>query len=99
MTSTPVSRCNSKQTQQFTACSGSFLERCAPTAHLFTLKNPTEATTGGDGNEEEDDFHTDDGEDMEVDTPALQKRKKVRVRLINVHFDGGGGGGGFAGTP
>ncbi|TWW66135.1 Surfeit locus protein 2 [Takifugu flavidus] len=49
-------------------------------SHLFTLKNPTEATTGGDGNEEEDDFHTDDGEDMEVDTPALQKRKKVRVQ-------------------
>eukprot|EP00066_Takifugu_rubripes_P003141 XP_003965517.1 PREDICTED: surfeit locus protein 2 [Takifugu rubripes] len=47
-------------------------------SHLFTLKSPTEATTGGDGNQEEDDFHTDDGEDMEVDTPALQKRKKAQ---------------------
>lgn len=31
----------------------------------------------GDGSEEGDDFHTDDDEDMEVDKPALQKRKKV----------------------
>lgn len=48
-----------------------------PTAHLFTLKNPTEENMGGDGSEEEDDFQTDDDEDMEVDKPALQKRKKV----------------------
>lgn len=64
------------------------MECCTPTAHLFTLKNPTEGTTGGDRNEEEDDFQTDDDEDMEVDTPALQKRKKVRVRLI-VYVDSG----------
>lgn len=70
-------------------CSSSFLECCTPTAHLFTLKNPTEETTGGGGNEEEDGFRTDDGEDMEVDTPAPQKRKKVRVRLINVYVGSG----------
>lgn len=48
-----------------------------PTAHLFTLKNPTEENMEGDRSEEEDDFQTDDDEDMEVDKPALQKRKKV----------------------
>lgn len=49
-----------------------------PTAHLFTLKNPTEENMEGNGSEEEeDDFQTDDEEDMEVDKPALQKRKKV----------------------
>lgn len=68
------------------------LECCTPTAHLFTLKKPTEETTGGDGKEEEvDDFQTDEDEDMdmEVDTPALQKRKKVRVRWIGVDFESG----------
>lgn len=48
-----------------------------PTAHLFTLKNPTEENMEDDGSKEEDDFQTDDDEDMEVDQPALQKRKKV----------------------
>lgn len=48
-----------------------------PTAHLFTPKNPTEANMEGDGSEEEDGFQSDDDEDMEVDKPALQKRKKV----------------------
>uniref|UniRef100_H3CUD9 Surfeit 2 n=1 Tax=Tetraodon nigroviridis TaxID=99883 RepID=H3CUD9_TETNG len=46
--------------------------------HLFTLKNPTEEKMEGDGSGEEDDFQTDDDEDMEVDTPALQKRKKAQ---------------------
>lgn len=49
---------------------------CMSTAHLFTLKNPTEENMEGDGREE-DDFQTDDDEDMEVEKPALQKRKKV----------------------
>lgn len=74
---------------QFSPCSSSDLERCTPTAHLFTLKNPTEETTGGGRNEEEDDFQTEDDEDMEVDAPALQKRKKVRVRLIDLYSDSG----------
>lgn len=59
-----------------------------PTAHLFKLKNPTEEIMEGDGNGEEDDFQTDDDEDMEVDKPTLQKRKKVRVTFINVCIDG-----------
>lgn len=32
----------------------------------------------GDGDEEGDDFQTDEDEDMEVDNQVLQKRKKVR---------------------
>lgn len=59
-----------------------------PTADIFTLKNQTEEVMEGDGNGEEDDFQTDDDEDMEVDKPALQKRKKVRVTFINVCIDG-----------
>lgn len=43
----------------------------------------------GGGNEEEDDFQTDDDEGMEVDKPALQKRKKVRVRMISDYFESG----------
>lgn len=76
---------------QFNACSSSFLECCAPTAHLFTLKNPTEEPTGGDGNKEEDDFQTDGDEDMEAEAEAeaLHKRKKVSARSINLDWDGG----------
>lgn len=59
-----------------------------PAAHLFTLKNPTEENMEGGASEEEDDFQTDDDEDMEVETPALQKRKKVSVRFNDVDIDG-----------
>lgn len=54
-----------------------FLQICVATAHLFTLKNSTEEKMEGDGLEEEDDFQTDDDENMELDKPVLQKRKKV----------------------
>ncbi|KAI3362329.1 hypothetical protein L3Q82_012640 [Scortum barcoo] len=45
---------------------------------MFSLKNPEGESMEGDGKEEEDDFQTDEDEDMEVDTQALQKRKKVQ---------------------
>lgn len=54
------------------------MQICVATAHLFTLKNSTEEKMEGDGmEEEEDDFQTDDDENMELDKPVLQKRKKV----------------------
>ncbi|XP_070845125.1 surfeit locus protein 2 [Chaetodon trifascialis] len=45
---------------------------------LFTLKNTAEESMEGDGGEEEDDFQTDEDEEMEVDAQVLQKRKKVQ---------------------
>lgn len=48
-----------------------------PTASLFTLKNTTEENTEVNRDEEEDDFQTDEDEEMEVDAQVLQKRKKV----------------------
>lgn len=48
-----------------------------PTATIFTLKNPAEENMEGDGDEAEDDFQTDEDEEMEVDKQVLQKRKKV----------------------
>lgn len=52
-----------------------------PTATIFSLKNPAEESMEGDGGEAEDDFQTDEDEDMEVDKQVLQKRKKVRGNL------------------
>ncbi|XP_070780989.1 surfeit locus protein 2 [Enoplosus armatus] len=45
---------------------------------MFTLKNTAEESMEGDGGEEEDDFQTDEDEEMEVDKQVLQKRKKVQ---------------------
>ncbi|XP_070706857.1 surfeit locus protein 2 [Pempheris klunzingeri] len=45
---------------------------------LFTSKNQTEESMEGEGDKEEDDFQTDEEEEMEVDKQALQKRKKVQ---------------------
>lgn len=45
---------------------------------LFTLKNTTEESTEVNRDEEEDDFQTDEDEEMEVDAQVLQKRKKVQ---------------------
>lgn len=44
---------------------------------MFTLKNEVEENMEGDGDKEEDDFQTDEDEEMELDKPVLQKRKKV----------------------
>lgn len=44
---------------------------------MFSIKNPAEESMEGDGDEGEDDFQTDEDEEMEVDKQALQKRKKV----------------------
>lgn len=68
-----------------------FLKIRVPTAHLFMLKNPTEGNMEGDGGEEEDDFQTDEDEDMEVDKLEvdkleMQKRKKVSVRFISMYL-------------
>lgn len=52
-----------------------------PTATIFTLKNPAEESMEGDGDEAEDDFQTDEDEEMEVEKQVLQKRKKVRGNL------------------
>lgn len=49
-----------------------------PTATMLTIKNPAEEGMEGDGDEEGDDFQTDEDEEMEVDKQVLQKRKKVR---------------------
>lgn len=49
---------------------------------MFTLKNSEEESMkGGEEEEEEDDdddFQTDEEEEMEMDTQAVQKRKKAR---------------------
>lgn len=45
---------------------------------VFTLKNPAEESMEGEKAEEEDDFLTDEEEDMEVDKQVVQKRKKVQ---------------------
>nr|XP_019937289.1 PREDICTED: surfeit locus protein 2 [Paralichthys olivaceus] len=45
---------------------------------IFTLKNPAEEDMEGDGNEEGDDFQTDEDEGMEVDKQEVQKRNKVQ---------------------
>ncbi|XP_058473477.1 surfeit locus protein 2 [Solea solea] len=45
----------------------------------FTLKDPEAGEISkGDGEKEEDDFQTDEDEEMEVDEQASQKRKKVQ---------------------
>lgn len=45
---------------------------------MFSLKNPeVESTAGGENDKEEHDFQTGEDEEMEVDTHAVQKRKKV----------------------
>lgn len=45
---------------------------------MFTLKNPAEESMEGEKDEEEDDFQTDEDEEMEVDKQVVQKRKKVQ---------------------
>ncbi|KAA8584543.1 surfeit locus protein 2 [Etheostoma spectabile] len=45
---------------------------------VFTLKNEVEESMEGGKNEEEDDFQTDEDNEMELDKPILQKRKKVQ---------------------
>ncbi|KAK2819205.1 hypothetical protein Q5P01_024766 [Channa striata] len=45
---------------------------------MFTLKKPAEESIEGDKDEEEDDFQTDEDEEMEVDKQVVQKRKKVQ---------------------
>lgn len=45
---------------------------------MFTLKKTAEETMKSDRGEEEDDFQTDEDEEMEVDKQVVQKRKKVR---------------------
>lgn len=50
-----------------------------PSATLFSLNNTAEEDVEGGKDEEKDEFQTDEDEDeeMEVDKPAVQKRKKV----------------------
>lgn len=55
---------------------------CLPTATIFTINNSAEEGVEGDGDEEGDDFQTDEDEEMEVDKQVLQKRKKVRGSWI-----------------
>lgn len=51
---------------------------CASTASVFTLKNPAGESVVDGGDEEEDDFQTDEDEEMEVEKQeAVPKRKKV----------------------
>lgn len=57
-----------------------------PTATIFTLKKPAEENKEGDGDEAEDDFQTDEDEEMEVDKQVLQKRKKVCGNLNSFCF-------------
>ncbi|XP_040052813.2 surfeit locus protein 2 isoform X1 [Gasterosteus aculeatus] len=45
---------------------------------MFTLKNQAEDATHCVDNEAEDDFKTDEEEEMEVESQGLQKRKKVQ---------------------
>lgn len=45
---------------------------------MFTLKNSAEKDIKEDGDEEGDDFQTDEEEEMETDTQVLPKRKKVQ---------------------
>lgn len=47
------------------------------TASIFTLKNQVEESMEDGRKEEEDDFQTDEDEEMEVEKQAVQKRKKV----------------------
>lgn len=44
---------------------------------MFTLKNQAEESMVDGREEEEDDFQTDEDEEMEVEKQAVQKRKKV----------------------
>lgn len=44
---------------------------------MFSLKNTAEESMKSDGDKEEDDFLTDEDEEMEVDKQVVQKRKKV----------------------
>lgn len=44
---------------------------------MFTLKNQAEESMEDGREEEEDDFQTDEDEEMEVEKQAVQKRKKV----------------------
>lgn len=44
---------------------------------MLTLKNSAEETVEADQSKDEDDFQTDEDDEMEVDTLAVQKRKKV----------------------
>lgn len=54
-----------------------FAASCVSTATMFTLKNQAEDATHCVDNEAEDDFKTDEEEEMEVESQGLQKRKKV----------------------
>ncbi|XP_019735193.1 surfeit locus protein 2 [Hippocampus comes] len=45
---------------------------------MLTLKNSAEETMEAHQSEDEDDFQTDEEDEMEVDTLAMQKRKKVQ---------------------
>ncbi|XP_026209580.1 surfeit locus protein 2 [Anabas testudineus] len=45
---------------------------------MFSLKNTAEESMKSDGDKEEDDFLTDEDEEMEVDKQVVQKRKKVQ---------------------
>ncbi|XP_061590124.1 surfeit locus protein 2 [Cololabis saira] len=53
---------------------------------MFTLKNPEEETVEGGGDKEEDDFQTDEDEQMEMETQEVQKRKKVQGRGFQKKF-------------
>lgn len=61
---------------------------------MFTLKNPADENKEGEKSEEEDDFQTDEDEDMEVDKQVLQKRKKdqgggFQKKFRNNHWKSG----------
>uniref|UniRef100_A0A3Q3VPQ0 Surfeit 2 n=1 Tax=Mola mola TaxID=94237 RepID=A0A3Q3VPQ0_MOLML len=45
---------------------------------IFSLTNPAEESMEADGDANEDDFQTDEDEEMETDKQPLQKRKKVQ---------------------
>lgn len=59
-----------------------------PTATIFTVKNPAEENMEGEnkGDGEEDDFQTDEEDEMEVDSQVLQKRKKVCRNLKSIFY-------------
>ncbi|XP_059214169.1 surfeit locus protein 2 [Centropristis striata] len=45
---------------------------------MFTVKDKAEESMEANGDEEEDDFQTDEEDEMEVDKPVVQKRKKAQ---------------------
>lgn len=54
---------------------------------MFTVKNIAEEEMGG-GLDEEDDFKTDEEEEMELDKPVPPKRKKVCKSISTPVFKG-----------